>query len=223
MIDLADEARRLKEMGIEAIVFDLDGTLYVNEPFGREVAGSFARYIADIKGLEPDVADELVRTTRSQITAQTGRETTLSMVCRELGGDIREAHRRLAAELHPELLLSRDDRVVELLRRLGERFALYLYTNNNRSLSGRIMDSLGIAGMFRRVITVEDGWRAKPDGEALTELLATLGTGPERCLFVGDRYDIDLRLPAERGCPVLLVKTVDELLYLNILRDEETQ
>jgi hypothetical protein len=31
---------------------------------------------------------------------------------------------------------------------------------------------------------------------------------------VGDRYDIDLRLPAACGCPVLLVTTVEELLHL---------
>ena len=42
----------------------------------------------------------------------------------------------------------------------------------------------------------------------------------EAVLFVGDRYDIDLRLPEQQGCPVLLTKTIDELMQLQTLLDQ---
>ena len=36
---------------------------------------------------------------------------------------------------------------------------------------------------------------------------------------MGDRFDIDLRLPEQRGCPVLLTKTIDDLMALERLFD----
>jgi putative hydrolase of the HAD superfamily len=78
---------------------------------------------------------------------------------------------------------------------------------------------LGFNGLFREIVTVEDGWRAKPNPDTLGKVLALAGVPPAQCLFVGDRYDIDLRLPAERGCPVILVTTVAELLQLGPLAE----
>jgi len=40
---------------------------------------------------------------------------------------------------------------------------------------------------------------------------------PAEALFVGDRYDVDLRLPEQRGCPVYLSRSVEQLLRLEEL------
>ena len=74
------------------------------------------------------------------------------------------------------------------------------------------MRAIGIEGLFAEVFTVEDFWRAKPDRLALAKLFAAIGAEPVECLFVGDRYDVDLRLPEEHGSRVFLTTTVDELL-----------
>ena len=95
--------------------------------------------------------------------------------------------------------MSRDERVVAMLQRLQERFRLYIYTNNNRTLATRIMRATGIEGLFAAVFTIEDYWRAKPDRLALADFFAAIGAEPVACLFVGDRYDVDLRLPEEHG------------------------
>jgi putative hydrolase of the HAD superfamily len=127
---------------------------------------------------------------------------------------LRELHRHFAEEISPELYLERDERVVELLKILGGRFELYIYTNNNRRLTASIMNILGITGLFRQVFTIEDYWLAKPDHRALREVIGQIGRKPEECVFVGDRYDIDLRLPAELGSTVFLVGSVEELFPL---------
>ena len=50
---------------IKAIVFDLDGTLYTSAPLGREILFSAGRYIADLKGVAPEEADQLIHEAKS--------------------------------------------------------------------------------------------------------------------------------------------------------------
>lgn len=206
---------------VRSIVFDLDGTLYVNDELGERIAATAALYIADLRGIDPAAAGRLIDETKALLAARTGHASSLSHACLELGGDLRDLHHRFAAEVNPEDILVRDERVVELLRRLGERFGLYLYTNNNRTLSGRIMAAIGVTGLFGRVFTIEDSWRPKPDRTVIAGIFREIGTTPAQCLFVGDRYDIDLRLPAELGCRVHLSRSIDELLALHSIMSEE--
>ena len=199
---------------ITSIIFDLDGTLYAN----RELAGEIQRVAAAAVALQLQIpaaeAAARLSAAKTELTAAAGHETTLSAACERLGCDIRALHSYLAENIEPEKYLVRDDRVVAMLDRLGKKFALYIYTNNNRSLTDRIMRAIGIHGLFAEVFSVEDFWRAKPDRLALAKLLAAIGAEPVECLFVGDRYDVDLRLPEEHGSSIFLVQTVDELLSL---------
>ncbi len=206
---------------IKALVFDLDGTLYTSAPLGREIMLSAGRYIADLQGVGLEEADLLIRETKKRLSSASGADITLSVACMELGGDIRELHRRLAGEIRPERFLSRDERVTELLKTLGNRFELHIYSNNNRALSAKIIDLLGLGGLFRQVFTIEDTWRPKPDRTGLEEVFRGIGRRPDECLFVGDRYDIDLRLPAALGSAVCLVSSTEELFHLCTLMNEE--
>jgi len=203
--------------GIRALIFDLDGTLYVSDEVGRQIDASAMGYLAAVRGISPEEAACLIRETRERIAARTGRTASLSHACLELGIDLRELHRHFAAEIVPEPYLQRDERVVDLLQRLGKRYELHIYTNNNRHLALRIMETLGIAACFRRVFTIEDSWRPKPDRELLEEIFREIGQKPPQCLFVGDRYDIDLRLPLELGCRAFHTRTVDELLTIETI------
>jgi putative hydrolase of the HAD superfamily len=68
--------------------------------------------------------------------------------------------------------------------------------------------------MFRRIYTIDDTWKAKPDEGILERILADAGLRPSEALFVGDRYDVDLRLPEQLGCPVFLSQGIEQLLRL---------
>jgi putative hydrolase of the HAD superfamily len=202
---------------LRALVFDLDGTLYVNNDLGHEIHLSACRYIAELKGTTVAEAGDLIRETKKRLSAANGIDSTLSHACMELGGDLKELHRRFADEIVPELFLSIDERVVRLLQSLGSKYELILYTNNNRPLSIRIMGAIGVAGLFRQILTIEDYWQPKPDREILDKIYMAIGREPDECLFIGDRYDVDLRLPAALGSTVFLAKSVEELLPLNKL------
>lgn len=195
---------------LKAIVFDLDGTLYQEERLGEQVNQSAISYVADLKGVPPEEAEKLLQRTR----AQDREGATLSRAVVALGGTLKELHRRFAADCTPETLLTPDPRVQELLRALGKRYRLHLYTNNNRDLSARIMERIGITGLMDRVFTIEDYWVPKPDRAIITDILSQIGCLPCETLFVGDRYEVDLAVPKSLGCAVLETRTTEELLTL---------
>ena len=202
---------------LRALLFDLDGTLYVNRELGREIHLSACRTIGALKGVTLSRAELLVKETKERLTTELGYRVSLTRTCTELGADIRELHRRFCQEITPEEFLRQDPRVVELLRRLGRRFELYLYTNNNRCLTERILGLLGLDGLFRRVYSIEDSWRPKPDREVLEEMLREIDCPAAACLFVGDRYDVDLLLPRTVGARVFFSTTVEELLTVETI------
>jgi len=182
-----------------------------------------SRYIASLKGIGSSDALRLIRDTQKRITALSGQETTLSMACMELGGDMKRLHRLFAEEIEPEPFLANDNILVKLLKQLEHQFELYIYTNNNRTLSEKIMKSLGVLGLFQEVFTIEDFWRPKPDISALEAVFSRIDREPAECLFVGDRYDIDLRVPAKMGSAVFLSKNVQELMVLLKTMREESE
>ena len=202
---------------ISSIVFDLDGTLYVSPSFAAAISDQAAAYISGLRGTSKEEAHSLMAETREKITRERESDQTLSAVCAELGGDIRDLHRSFEERLNPEVHLLRDQRVIDLLGRLKEHFRLYIYTNNNRALTTRILHYLGLNGMFIRIFTIDDTWRAKPDEIILGQVLADAGKTAAEVLFVGDRYDVDLSLPEMKGCPVFLTRSVEQLLRLEEL------
>ena len=202
---------------IRAILFDLDGTLYVDRELGWEIHLSACRYIAVVRGVMLAQAELLVKETKERLSAALGYRVSLTRTCTELGADIHELHRHFCEDIAPEAFLGRDDRVVNLLQRLGTRYERYLYTNNNLCLTDRILRLIGIEGMFRRVFTIEDSWRPKPDREVLEEMLREIGCTAEECLFVGDRYDVDLMVSRAMGARVFLATSVEELLTLETM------
>ena len=207
----------LDHSAIRGIVFDLDGTLYVSEAFAAMIQEAATGYIAAIKGISGDEARLLMVAARTRLAEAQGITPTLSAVSTELGGSIRDLHAVLEAQLRPESYLVRDERVISLLGRLSRRFDLSVYTNNNRALATRIVAYLGLDGFFRHIFAIDDSWHAKPDEEMLEQVLDRLGLAPVETLFVGDRYDVDLRLPEQRGCPIYLSRSVEQLLRLDEL------
>lgn len=202
---------------IRAIVFDLDGTLYVCERFAATIQEAAMVYIAGLKGISHEEAGRLLAATRRRLTEENGMVQTLSAICRDLGGSLQELHRFFESTLRPEAYLVRDERVIRLLERLAERFSLYVYTNNNRVLTARIMNYLGLEGTMRGIFTIDDAWRGKPDEGMVKRVLEAIGRAPDETLFVGDRYDVDLRIPEQLGCPVYLSRNAEQLLRLETL------
>jgi putative hydrolase of the HAD superfamily len=202
---------------IRGIVFDLDGTLYVSDQFAAEIQGVAAMYLAGLMQISKVEAESLMVATRLKLSEESGMTQTLSAVCIELGGSVREMHRFFENNLRPEAYLVRDERVVQLLKRLAARYSLYIYTNNNRVLTARIVSYLGFDSVVRGVFAIDDFWQNKPHEGMVNRVLEEIGLSPNEALFVGDRYDVDLRVPEQLGCPVYLSHNLEQLLRLEEL------
>lgn len=202
---------------IRAIVFDLDGTLYVSPEYAATIQDAAAAYMAGVLTMQVGDVCDLMGATRRQLLEERGTVPTLSAVCTKLGGTIQALHAFLAKALHPEEFLAGDARVTALTEQLTRRFDLYVYTNNTQGMTKRILEQLGLDGNFKQVFAIDDGWRSKPDAARLEQVLTETGLQPAEVLFVGDRYDVDLRLPEQKGCPIHLSQSVEQLLRLEKL------
>lgn len=207
----------MNQAQIKAIVFDLDGTLYVSDPFEQAIYASVSRYAGELLGVSADAGGQQLRELRERLTAERGTVQTLAVAIVTMGGTVPEMHRRFALELEPSQFLQPDPHVKALVEGLGTRYTSWLLTNNNQTLTHKILACLNLEQSFKRVITINDSWRPKPDQDLLNQVLTELALPPEAVLFVGDRYDIDLRLPEKMGCPVLLTRTIEELMQLKKL------
>ncbi|MBV5336917.1 MAG: HAD family hydrolase, partial [Deltaproteobacteria bacterium] len=71
---------------IKALVFDLDGTLYVCETFEQAIWESVSRYAAELLGLSAEAGGRQLRELRDRLTAERGTVQTLAVAIVAMGG-----------------------------------------------------------------------------------------------------------------------------------------
>ena len=200
-----------------SLVFDLDGTLYVSPEVARDIQKAAEKLIAATRGISLREGRELLKCARRRLTETLDEEPTLTRTCMELGIEVSEFHQALQQQVRPERYLAPDPVLAALLDSLRDLCDLYIYTNNSLPLSQKILALLGVEGHFARLYTIEFCWIPKPDPEALQRVLEDIGGPPESFLFIGDRSQVDLKLPANLGIPTLLVNETSDLLQIHKL------
>ena len=86
------------------------------------------------------------------------------------------------------------------LARLAKRAELALFTGRVRAETDYTLDRCRVREFFRRIVTVEDVKRPKPDAEGLLKILK--GRDPATSLYIGDNIDDALAAKAA-GVPFL--------------------
>ncbi|MEJ2190668.1 MAG: HAD-IA family hydrolase [Acidobacteriota bacterium] len=171
-----DELLKASAMeGIEAVVFDLDGTL-VDSAYDW-----------------PEIRRRLGVTGGSIIDALNGLSGE-ERAARWAALEAIEAAATEGAGLHPG--------VRELLGLLRERgLCAALVTNNNQANATRLLERFTLD--FEVVLTRDSGlW--KPSGAPVAEAARRLGVPPERCLAVGDSH-YDILAAREAGAKICVV------------------
>lgn len=186
---------------IDAIIFDLDGTLVDSQPAALEAT------IESLSRFE-------VHVTATEVREQFGggsRKLVGYFLERALGLD--EAGRVIdeATQLKIKLQVGFTDRVVllpqarqllVLLKESGYRIALA--TMAARDVVAKISTYHGIGEFFDHVMTADDVFHGKPDPEILTKTIELLGGPVDRAVYVGDSFhDLDAAVRLEM--PFLLV------------------
>ena len=167
-------------MSVDAVVFDLDGTL---TSFSLRILDAKREFVKRIRGMGMDlgVLDE-----------HKPAEIIITYLER-FHGIPREYSRRILDEcIEPyeleaaERARLRDDGRMVLERLRGAGYRLGLASNNSRRCVEMILARLGIRGFFDAIISRDDVVRMKPHEEIIVKAIKHLNTLPWRTVYVGD-------------------------------------
>ncbi|MFW5867372.1 MAG: pyrimidine 5'-nucleotidase [Armatimonadota bacterium] len=165
---------------IDAILFDLDNTLY-HPRSGLLEAGdrTITQFIAERLEMPWEQADRLrVRTWREYGATARGLEVEFGVPRREFfAGSIEQVPVREYIEPRPELR--------EMMQALPQR--LYVFTNAPSIYARRALEALDIADLIEEVFDIETtGGRPKPECGCYDHVVEAVGAPPERVALLED-------------------------------------
>jgi HAD superfamily hydrolase (TIGR01549 family) len=170
---------------IDAILFDLDGTLVETDDKAVELLASrLAPFRRILPGRDQDNA------ARGFLMALESPTTRILGLLDRMGldDDLLNLPDRLRKWrcLHSPSDYSPVVGVVGMLRELHDRYKLAIVTTRSRTEAQEFVDQQGLAEEFDLITGREDTWRIKPHPSPVRHTAEQLGVPVERCLMVGD-------------------------------------
>ena len=215
---------------LRAFIFDIDSTLYTNQAYAFEQVDCQVRQFAKERGITADEARRMVADYRKKFAAEhEGSKVSLGNTLLAFGVPIEQSVQWRRELLEPADFLGRDDRLIETLKILQEKYLLICVTNNPVLPARKTLEAIGISDFFPDIVGLDTCFKSKPSlepfetaVERLSKSACDKGLGQitaENCLAVGDRYDMDIKLPLEMGMGGILVSGVEEVyqIYKSVL------
>ena len=188
---------RIAPTEVEAILFDLDGTLIDTDDVMIE---RVARWLQPLARLFSQ--GDPKRVLRRAIMASEGPTNAFLTVLDILGLDdeifaLGDRLRRLRG-LRTPANFQPVDGIVEAVRELSGRYRLGVVTTRSQRDAQAFLEQQALADCFSVIVTHEDTWRLKPHPEPIRYAAEQLGVAIERCLMVGDTV-VDVRSAKAAG------------------------
>lgn len=171
-------------MGIRAVIFDLDDTLYDESEYVDQAFENTAVSLADRIGM-PGRKEEFYRR-MLELTERHGRGKVFDMLCGETGirvpvSELVQVYRdtKPVLQLYPDaelLLQSLEDRGIKT----------GLITDGCRRVQHAKITALGLDARLDSVIVTDDFGICKPQEAAYEKCLQALNCIPEEAVYVGD-------------------------------------
>lgn len=197
-----------------ALLFDFDSTLYTNKAYATFQNEVLIERLARERGESHESVQARLEGLKAERKAAGIASTSLGNLFAALGIDIATSVRWREELIDPAAWLGPDPGLALALGRLSPRFRLALVTNNPASVGRRGLEALGVQDFFPTIIGLDDSLRSKPDPEPYRLAAERLGLGPEVCVSIGDRYDVDLAPALGLGMGAILVDGVEEVYAL---------
>lgn len=206
---------------LRAFIFDIDSTLYTNQAYAFEQVDCQVRQFAKERGITADEARRMVADYRKKFAAEhNGSKVSLGNTLLAFGVPISQSVEWRRQLLEPADFLDRDDRLIETLKILQEKYQLICVTNNPVLPARKTLDAIGISGFFPEIVGLDTCLKSKPAVEPFQTAVDRLSKSAgeeikaENCLAIGDRYDMDIALPLEMGMGGILVSGVEEVYQI---------
>lgn len=196
----------------KAIIFDIDSTLYTNSAYAFEQVDCQVREFARERGITADEARKMVSEYRKKFANENnGKKISLGNTLLSFGVPIEQSVEWRKKLLEPADFLSEDKKLIEELKVLSKKYSLICVTNNPILPARKTLEAIGISDFFPEIVGLDTCFKSKPALEPFKKACELLHISPEKCLAIGDRYDMDIALPLQMGMGGILVNGVEDV------------
>ena len=207
---------------LRAFIFDIDSTLYTNASYAFDQVDCQVRQFAKERGITADEARRMVADYRKKFAAEhDGSKVSLGNTLLAFGVPIEQSVQWRRELLEPADFLDRDEQLIKTLQNLKSKYQLICVTNNPVLPARKTLEAIGISDFFPEIVGLDTCLKSKPALEPFHTAVDWLskssekGVKAENCLAIGDRYDMDIKLPLEMGMGGILVSGVEEVYQIS--------
>jgi putative hydrolase of the HAD superfamily len=178
---------------IDAVVFDLDGTLLDRRrSFERFVRAQWERFAHVLRTVDQEqYVQTLIERDRDGYAPR--RQLFTGMIAQfELPSASAESLLRDYRAGFPSACLLFPDAAQTLLSLRASGLKLGLITNGSLRMQSRKLECLALSPMFDTILISDAEGVSKPDRQIFDRALERLNTTPARALFVGDHPEVDV-------------------------------
>jgi len=186
-------------LGIKAVVFDIDGTLYYSSSYLRHLTRSIIEALAELMKVDLKEAEMRFLSIKNQVK-------TISMGLKLLGIDRHRFYEVVVEKVEPCKYIRPRPELKKLLANLkAKKIKVGCHTNSSRKLAEKVLKCLGLSlNDFDLVITCDDA-EPKPSEEGYLTVMKILGLKPDEILYVGDRWEVEIEPAKKLGMKTALV------------------
>ncbi|MBI5249584.1 MAG: HAD family hydrolase [Desulfomonile tiedjei] len=187
-IDGFDEVPSMLSRRIEAVTFDMDGTLVDSID---SITDAFNHMFAEL-GYPSMTSEQVIRVTSISL---------LDFVRTFLKPEESEIGIKVFRDYYDTIFLEKTKPVpgaLETLNALNGSTIQGIVTNKRGKYARILAEHLGIATNMTRIIGAEDGFKAKPSPEMFEEFIRSVQTEKEETIYVGDA-PIDIQAAQNAG------------------------
>ena len=203
---------------VSALLFDIDNTLYSNDEYYTLQSELLIRRFAEWKDIRIDDALRLIAAEKKRYaTENDGEENSIGKTLFALGVSLETSAGWRTELFNPDNYLSSDERTVRTIRELSSRFAVAAVTNNTVEVGKKTLRALDLHTLIPLVVGVDTCFVAKPAADPFEAALRLLDTSPGHAVSIGDRYEVDLRVPLSMGMGGVLIEGLPDVYKLPVI------
>ncbi|MDR2494005.1 MAG: HAD family hydrolase [Spirochaetaceae bacterium] len=200
---------------IEAVLFDMDSTLYTHDEYAAFQIESPIRRFAEIRRVPFETARSEIEAYRAEwARSHGGAALSLGNALEYFGISLTEIVKWREELYDPADFLGKDERLRGVLEELKKSCALAVVTNNPVLAARKTLAALGVAHCFSVIVGLDTCMVSKPHEAPFLKAASACGATPHTCLAVGDRYDIDIAVPLKLGMGGIVVDGVEDVYRL---------
>ena len=192
-------------MPIEALLFDLDDTLYDERQYVISGFRAVAAHIAGTTGLDED---SLCRR-MIEILELDGRGEIFDRLLADFGisGEATEIKKLVSCYRNHRPSLKFYPEAAAILRSLGARYRLAVVTDGLPVMQRAKVEALGLASLVDHIVYTWEIDAPKPDPAGFQQALELLDTTAENAALVADHPEHDMLPGAKLGMTLVRVRT----------------